>query len=68
MLTERLILDIKKILDNHPGKTDFYVMVKDYEETLPLKSDAGVEISKELIDSFIKLTGKDAVKIGGKDI
>ncbi|GAH70455.1 unnamed protein product, partial [marine sediment metagenome] len=35
---------------------------------LPLKSDAGVEISKELIDSFVKLTGKDAVKIGGKDI
>ncbi len=68
MLTERLILDIKKILDNHPGKTDFYVMVKDYDETLPLKSDAGVEISKELIDSFVKLTGKDAVKIGGKDI
>jgi len=68
MLTENLLLDIKKILDSHPGEKDFYVIVNDGEETIFLKTDAGVEISKDLTDSLIKLTGKDTVKIGGENI
>ena len=68
MLDENLIFDIKKILDMYPGKKDFYIVVEDIEEKLPLKTDKTVEISKELIDSLVKLTGKDSVRLGGKNI
>jgi hypothetical protein len=43
-------------------------MINDCEEKLPLKMDAEVEISKELVDSLTKLTGIDSISIGGKHI
>lgn len=67
-LTDDLLFDIKKILESHPGKKDFYLVVEDYKETLPLKLDTRVEITKELIDTLTKLTEKEAIKIGGKNI
>ena len=67
-LTESLLSDIKKVLDNHIGKKDFYLIIKDYKETVPLKPNAQIEINKELIDSLNKIAGKDAVKIGGENI
>jgi DNA polymerase-3 subunit alpha len=67
-LSEDLLIDIQEIVDHHPGKKQFVMMVNEYEETLPLTSALQVEISKELIDKLSKLTGKDAIKIGGNDI
>ncbi|TET22555.1 MAG: DNA polymerase III subunit alpha, partial [Candidatus Cloacimonadota bacterium] len=68
MLNEELIFDINKIVNEHPGDKNFYVMINDCEEKLPLKMDAEVEISKELVDSLTKLTGIDSISIGGKHI
>ncbi len=67
-LSEDLLLDIQEIVDRHPGKKQFVMMVNEYEEKLPITSTLQVEISKELIDMLSKLTGKDAIKIGGNDI
>jgi DNA polymerase-3 subunit alpha len=67
-LSEDLLITIQEIVDHHPGKKQFIMMVNEYEETLPLTSELKVEISKELLDKLSKLTGKDAIKIGGNDI
>jgi DNA polymerase-3 subunit alpha len=67
-LSEDLLFGIQEIVDQHPGKKKFIVMVNEYEEKLPITSTFQVEISRELIDRLTRLTGKDAIRIGGNDI
>lgn len=67
-LSEDLLLTIQEIVDHHPGKKQFVMMINEYEESLPLTSALKVEICKELIDKLSKVTGREAIRIGGNDI
>lgn len=67
-LTDTLITDIKKVLKNYSGKKDCYITVNDEEDSILLKSDITVNISKKLLDSLSKLIGRESIKVGGENI
>lgn len=68
IMTENVLMDIKEILKNNPGKKDFYLTIHNCKEKISIKPEAQVEITRELIADLEKITGEEAVKIGGKNI
>lgn len=64
-LPDSLLLQLRRVLDAHPGRYPVFFEIEDENSTRRVKSTSKVEFSETMVRELESFLGKDTVKLGG---